>query len=211
MTSATNSMSIPVQEQSLQQRLAPRVRTPVSRADVEAQRLAVAVGRGEEAAFQELYNGYRQRLFRLALVLSRGDQSLAQDTVQSVFLAAAGKLRRIEGESHLWNWLARVARQQCAKLRRKGRRDSVVIAMAELPERPDEVEPDSLLEENLEAALHAMEADERWLIEAFYFDRLSHKEIAEQFKLTPKAVSSRLERARGKLRSLMIRKLSYDA
>jgi RNA polymerase sigma factor (sigma-70 family) len=55
-----------------------------------------------------------------------------------------------------------------------------------------------------------MDAEERRLIESFYFDRLSHQEIAGQLNTTPKAVSSRLERARAKLRSLITRRLSPE-
>lgn len=179
-------------------------------ADDGACRLAAAVARGDEVAFRQLYDRYHQRLFRLALVLGRGDELLAHDTVQSVFVTAAAKLRRAESEAHLWNWLAHVARQQLARTRRQRQRDSAVIGMADPPECPDGVESDSVLEENLDAALLEMDPEERELIEWFYFDRLSHQEIAGQLNATPKAVSSRLERARAKLRSLITRRLSHE-
>ncbi len=81
--------------------------------------------------------------------------------------------------------------------------------MAELPDCAN-VEPDLFLEESLDAALSAMETDERELVEWFYFDQLSHKEIAERLDATPKSVSSRLERARAKLRAGLTRKLSHE-
>ena len=189
---------------------ASSLQTSRSSADADARRLAAFVARGDEAAFRQLYDRYQSRLFRLALVLGRGDESLAQDTVQSVFVTAAAKLRRVDGEEHLWNWLARVARQQLAKAWRQRQRDPAVVGMADLPEPPDAVKPDSVLEESLDAALLAMDAEERQLIEWFYFDRLSHQEIAGQFNATSKAVSSRLERARAKLRSLITRRLSHE-
>ena len=189
---------------------ASSLQTSRSSADADARRLAAAVARGDEAAFRQLYDRYQPRLFRLALVLGRGDESLAQDTVQSVFVTAAAKLRRVDGEEHLWNWLARVARQQLAKAWRQRKRDPEVVGMADLPEPPDAVKPDSVLEESLDAALLAMDAEERQLIEWFYFDRLSHQEIAGQLNATPKAVSGRLERARAKLRSLITRRLSHE-
>ncbi len=160
--------------------------------------------------FRQLYDRYRPRLFRLALVLGRGDELLAQDTVQSVFMTAAAKLRRVDSEEHLWNWLARVARQQLAKAWRQRQRDSAVVGMANLPECPDTMASDSVLEESLDAALLAMDAEERQLIEWFYFDRLSHQEIAGQLNTTPKAVSSRLERTRAKLRSLITQRLFHE-
>ena len=211
MTIATTSMSFPVREQTphlVVESSSANTSTPV--ADADARRLAAAVARGDEAAFRQLYDRYQPRLFRLALVLGCGDESLAQDTVQSVFVTAAVKLRRVDGEEHLWNWLARVARQQLAKAWRQRKRDPEVVGMADLPEPPDAVKPDSVLEESLDAALQAMDAEDRQLIEWFYFDRLSHQEIAGQLNATPKAVSSRLERARAKLRSLVTRRLSHE-
>ena len=79
-----------------------------------------------------------------------------------------------------------------------------------MPDRAAPGEPDSVLEEKLDAALLAMEPEERQLIEWFYFDGLSHKEIAAQLGATPKAVSSRLERARARLRALLARNLSHE-
>ena len=180
-------------------------------ANAGARRLAAAIARGDETAFAEFYEQYHRRLFRFALVLARGNESLAHDAVQSAFVTAAKKLRAVESEEHLWNWLARVTRQYLAKTRRQLQRDSAVIGVADLPECADGVEPDSMLEEILDAALLAMDVDEREIVEWFYFDKLSHKEIAERLDATPKSVSSRLERARAKLRSLMQRNLSHES
>lgn len=189
---------------------APTVQTPPSTADTEARRLVTAIGRGDEAAFRELYDRYQERLFKLALVLGHGDEQLAGDIVQSVFVTAAAKLRHVESEEHLWNWLARVARQQIAKTRRQRHHDATVVGMAELPECAHAREPDSVLEENLDAALLLIEADDRQLIEWFYFDGLSHHEIASHLGATPKAVSSRLERARARLRAILKHTLSHE-
>lgn len=180
-------------------------------ADAEARALAAAIARGDESAFRTLYDRYQQRLFRLALVLGHGDESLAQEVVQSVFVIAAKKLRRADSEEHLWNWLARVARQTFAKTWRKQKHDPAVVnAEALTDDWPASAEPDSFLEEVLENSLKLLDADDRQLIQIFYFDRLTQKQIAEQLGTTPKAISSRLERAREKLRSLIKRALSHE-
>jgi RNA polymerase sigma-70 factor (ECF subfamily) len=204
MTVGLNSMPFPVPGQASCSR-ALDVQRSSSTADVEARRLGTAIRRGDEAAFRELYDRYQGRLFRFALVLSHGDESLADETVQATFVTAAAKLGDVENEEHLWNWLARVARQQLARTWRQRRKDSPVVSMADLPERADAAEPDSAFEEKLDAGLLALTADERQLIEWFYFDGLSHKEIAGQLGATSKAVSSRLERARSRLRALLAR------
>lgn len=179
-------------------------------ADAEACRLTVAMARGDETAFRDLYDAYQPRVFRLALALGRGDETLAHDVVQSVFVTAAAKLRRVESEGHLWNWLARVARQHIVRTWQQRQRHSTVVGMAELPECPDAASADPLLEECLDDVLRTMDDDERQLVEWFYFDQLSHKEIAGRLDATVKAVSCRLERARAGLRAAMIRRLSHE-
>ena len=185
------------------------VQPGLAAADAEACRLAAAIARGDEAAFRQLYDRYHERLFRLAVVLAHGNEPLASETVQSVFVTAAAKLRRVESEAHLWNWLARVARQQLARTRHQ-QQNTAIVGMAELPECAADCELDSVLEQNLDAALLTMAADERQLVELFYFDGLSHKEIAAQLDTTPKAVSCRLERARARLRAALTRILTDE-
>jgi RNA polymerase sigma-70 factor, ECF subfamily len=176
---------------------------PVPDADGRACRLVAGVARGDEIAFAELYDRYQARLFRFALSLGHGDEPLAHETVQSVFLTAAAKLRSVRSEEHLWNWLALVARQQVGKSWRQRKRDAVLVSMADVPEVAHLEQSDHMLEEKLEAALRSMQVSERQLIEWFYFDGLSHKEIADRLSATPKAASSRLERARARLRALL--------
>jgi RNA polymerase sigma-70 factor (ECF subfamily) len=171
--------------------------------DSQARALAAAVARGEEAAFAELYDRYQGRLFRLTLALNHGDESLARDTVQATFLTTAAKLRKVESEEHLWNWLANVTRQHLSKAWRRQKRDAPLVSMAEIPEQIGPNPSDHALEERLDAALLSMESPERQLLEWFYFDGLSQKDIALRLRLTIKAVSGRLERARAKLRALL--------
>jgi len=71
-----------------------------SRTDVEARRISRAVARGDEAAFRELYDRYRDRLLRFAAVLGRGGDTLAHEILQSTMLTAAHKLKPVESEAH---------------------------------------------------------------------------------------------------------------
>ena len=209
MTAATTAMSLLDQGPTALPRVeSSGMSTGASSADADARRLVTSMARGDEAAFKQLYDAYSPRLFRLALVLGRGDESLAQETVQSVFVTMAKKLRRVETADHLWNWAARIARQQIAKSWRQ-QQHNPVVPMEPLPDCIG-TESDETLENCLDSALREMEADDRRLIESFYFEHLSHKQIAEQSGLTPKAISSRLERAREKLRLLVAKKLSHE-
>src|SRR5215471_8748334 len=104
MTVSTPSMPLLIPEQRTQ----PTVES--SNADAEIRGLVAAVARGDEGAFRTLYERYHARLFRLALLLSHGDESLAQDTVQTVFVTPDRNAPHAGGEGHLWQRVGRIAR-----------------------------------------------------------------------------------------------------
>lgn len=206
MTASVNSIPFVIRDQEARPKVKAPAGNPASGPDDQARRLAAAIARGDEPAFVELYDRYQGRLFRLTLALGHGDETLARETVQSAFLTAPSKLRGIETEQHLWNWLASVARQHMAKAWRRQKRESAFISMADVPELLDADISDNALEQKLDAALLSMEASDRQLIEWFYFDGLSHRNIADRTNVTAKAVSSKLERARARLRTVLAQK-----
>ena len=169
------------------------------------------VARGDEEAFRQLYDAYSDRLLRLAVYLARGNAALARDVAQAVWLVAARKMKPLETDAHLWNWLALVTRQQTTKALRRATGRTGQVSLAEIPDPPAPAAADSLLEDCLEAAVRSLEDDDRRLVEWFYYERLTGEQIAGRLGTTAKAVSSRLERARAKLRSLVQRRLAHEA
>jgi len=203
MIVSTPSMSIPASDP-----MPHRKESAANPADdAQARQISAALARGDEAAFNQLYDRYHRRLFRLALALGHGDETLAHDAAQSALLTAAAKLKAVDGEEHLWNWLARVARQHLSKDRRSQQRHPQT---ANLEDFPHPAAAESALENSIDAALLALEPEDRQVVEWFYFDGLSHKEIAARLDATTKAVSSRLERARAKLRPLLAKERSHE-
>jgi len=182
--------------------------TPVA---TDARRLSQAVARGDEEAFRQLYDAYSDRVLRLAILLARGDFSLARDVTQTVWLVAARKMKPLESDAHLWNWLALVTRQQVTRALRHAAGRAGEVSLADMPDHPAPPDADTLLEECLHAAVQSLEAEDRRLIELFYFEHLSSEHIAGQLGTTAKAISSRLERARAKLRSLVLKRLAHEA
>jgi RNA polymerase sigma factor (sigma-70 family) len=79
-----------------------------------------------------------------------------------------------------------------------------------LPHPAENATTESALDNSIDMALLALEPEDRQVVEWFYFDGLSHKEIAARLAATVKAVSSRLERARAKLRLLLAKERSHE-
>jgi len=178
--------------------------------DARAREISAALAKGDETAFNQLYDRYYRRLFRLALALGHGNETLAFDAAQSALLTAAAKLKAVASEEHLWNWLARAARQHLSRDRRKQQRHPPPASLDALPSPLESAATETALESNLDTALLSLEPADRQVVEWFYFDGLSHKEIATRLGATPKAVSSRLERARVKLRSFLLEESSRE-
>jgi RNA polymerase sigma factor (sigma-70 family) len=178
--------------------------------DAQARQISAALGKGNEAAFNQLYDRYHGRLFRLALALGHGDDTLAHETAHAALLTAAAKLKAVESEEHLWNWLARAARQHLSKDRRRQQRHPQPARLENLPHPAENATTESALDNSIDMALLALEPEDRQVVEWFYFDGLSHKEIAARLAATVKAVSSRLERARAKLRLLLAKERSHE-
>jgi RNA polymerase sigma factor (sigma-70 family) len=201
------SMAYPVSEPT--PRMKESAASPVD--DEQARQISAGLAKGDEAAFNQLYDRYHGRLFRLALALGRGDETLAYDAAQSALLTAAAKVKAVASEEHLWNWLARATRQYLGKDRRKKQRHPQPISLEDLHGATEGVAAETALENSVDAALLALEPEDRQVVEWFYFDGLSHKEIAARLQMTDKAVSSRLERARAKLRPLLLKERSRES
>jgi RNA polymerase sigma-70 factor (ECF subfamily) len=64
---------------------------------------------GDSAAMAEFYNLYRNRLYSLILDQVDRDETIAEDLVQEVFLAALSSLDKFRGDSQLYTWLRSIA------------------------------------------------------------------------------------------------------
>lgn len=64
---------------------------------------------GDSAAMAEFYNLYRNRLYSLVLEQVDRNETIAEDLVQEVFVAAFGSLDKFRGDSQLYTWLRGIA------------------------------------------------------------------------------------------------------
>lgn len=170
--------------------------------------------RREAAAFNELVREYQTSVFRLVIRLV-GDRGEAEDLTQEVFVSVFKHLDTFRGESKFTTWIYRIAvnhaknRAKYLSRRAKGRSDSYedkaeqgdlgahasMVTYAQMP-RPDEVAGGSELERIMNAALAAVESEQRELILLRDFEGLTYDEIGEVTGLAEGTVKSKLHRAR---------------
>lgn len=149
----------------------------------------------------ELVQIYREHTGPLYAFISRrvgGDRTLAEDIVQDAWLRAVDTWPRRGTPDHPRAWLIRVARNLLVSHFRRQRPTPVDPAELELEAedyRPETPWAAALVSWGL-ARLHRGQAA---LLEGFYFDGKSTREIAEDLGLSERAVEGRLRRARQNL------------
>jgi len=178
------------------------------------QELTAKMKDGDEAAFSEFYERYCNRLFRYLIVLTRGDEDRSRDLLQATMTKVVRSVRRFADERQFWNCLAAIARNCFIDALRKAQRTVQVVPLLpeDAPTTPPTaaVDDDAPLFDALEDCLAEMGAEERELIEAFYFKEGSHESVARERQTTPKAVESKLARVRQKLRTAILKRLHHE-
>jgi RNA polymerase sigma factor (sigma-70 family) len=163
---------------------------------------------GDDAAAQEFFEAYCDRIFRYALIMTRGNEDLAREILSGTMIKAARYMRPLASSEDIWRWLTRIARTQFVDHCRKARRVLPMALSDDALTRAVAPNPDGTLNEALNEALSELPGEERELVERFYLGDESQAALAEDIHSTRKAVESRLARIRKKLRSAIMQKLS---
>lgn len=149
----------------------------------------------DKDAFTTAVEQHQNTVYRTALH-ALGSPQDADDAVQEVFLRLYSYRGTFEGEEHLRRWLLRVTVNCCRDLLKSPWRNRRVPLEA-LPEPPvfDRPEQAALYREVL-----ALPEKYRTVLYLFYYEELTVKEIGELLELKDSTVTTRLSRARDRLR-----------
>jgi RNA polymerase sigma-70 factor (ECF subfamily) len=167
----------------------------------DLRRLTAALAQGNDQAWLEFHRGYGPLLLRHLLALTRGNHDLAREALQRTYLRVAKHVRPCAAEAMFHAWLRTVARsalQDCWR-RQRSFSDLLFRKYQEPSELADPASDDRLMSE-LDAALSRLDPGDRMLLEEKYFNGREVRTIAEKLALSPRAVESRLTRARDALR-----------
>jgi RNA polymerase sigma-70 factor, ECF subfamily len=141
-----------------------------------------------EAALSALYDRYSRTVFGVGLKLL-GNNSLAEELVQEVFLKVWGSSRTFDPSRDSFSaWLYRITRNLASDLHRKRARRvnpipdgaSQIAAIRDSSAGPQEIVEDSWLSWRVSRALEGLDAAHREVIELAYFGGLSQRKISRQ-------------------------------
>ena len=167
---------------------------------------------GNQDAFEELFERYHSRVYRVAYGWCF-DAQTALDLVQDVFVKVFRSLDRFRAESSIWTWLCRITITRCLDFVRKKERTRVVLVEA-----PQDISPNRRktaqagppqeaelgeLKGALAGAIERLSPEARCAFSLRYFEDLSYREIAKVLDCSVGTVMSRLFYARQKLKTLL--------
>jgi RNA polymerase sigma factor (sigma-70 family) len=167
--------------------------------------LTTALARGDDGAWLEFHRAYGPSVFRQLLALTRGDHDLAKEALQRTYLRVAKHVRPCEVEPMFKTWLRTVARSALLDCWRRRRSfTELLFRKGQEPAELSDPSRDDRLMTVLDHALARLDDADRALLEGKYFTGVDVRTLAEQLAITPKAVESRLTRAREALRRELI-------
>ena len=154
---------------------------------------------GDREAFRLLFEAYKDKVFSIAVYSFRGDESVARDITQQVFLKLMTSIVQFRGDSEFSTWLYRLVVNTCTDEQRRRRRffplgDSV--AMNRVGDRKPQEKHYARVElaESVKAAISDLKPKFRLPILLKYIEGLSYEEIATVLDCSMGTVASRLNR-----------------
>ena len=156
--------------------------------------------RGDHKAFRRLYDHYSPFVWRLAYRMAEGDQQVATQITQDVFVRTHRGLHSFGSRSRLSTWLYRVTYNQGMNvLTSRARWQRRTVAMREempSPDGGDGVEARDLIER----LLAPLSPDERFLLVAREVDGVPFEELADITGRSAGSLRTQVSRLRSTLR-----------
>ncbi len=173
-----------------------------------------AAQKGDLAAFNRLVMAYQGLAYNVAWRLM-GNADAAADSTQEAFIKAFKSIKQYRGGSFK-SWLLRIVSNTCYdQLRYNKRRPSELLEdddfdsdyaphLIDHAERPEEGVLRQELDDMLQQAIAQLPPDQRLVLILSDVEGFSYQEIAQTTELALGTVKSRLNRARRKLRDILL-------
>lgn len=167
-------------------------------------RVIEACQQGDRAAFQLLFETYKDKVFSIAVYSSGGDRAVADDVTQQIFLKLFTAIRQFRGESEFTTWLYRLVVNACHDEKRRRRRLlpwGDTVAMRNPSDKKPQEKQYARLEvaEAVQKAIGELKPKFRLPILLKYIEGLSYEEIASVMGCSKGTVASRLNRGHSQL------------
>ena len=147
-------------------------------------------------AFDRLMRTQLQKMYRIAVAMLQNEEDAA-DAIQETVLKCWQKIGQLRNDKYFETWLIRILINQCNDILR-GRKKIVYVE-----DIPEIVHEDDYFTNEWKEILNGLNENYRVVIELYYVDGFSIKEIARMLHITDVNVRSRMLRGRKQLKQLL--------
>ena len=137
-------------------------------------------------------------MYKAAWVYLRNEQDIA-DALQNTILSCYEKIQGLREVKYFKTWLMRILINECKDILRQKNHD------AELDNFSEGVQCEDLDLCEWKQLLLCLDEESRKIVELYYFDEFSVKEISALLEMNSNTVSTKLSRARAKLKEVIRR------
>lgn len=149
-------------------------------------------------------------LYRISKSILKHDAD-CEDAVQEAITIAFEKLHTLRKDCYAKTWLVRIVMNECYKIARRKERE-YATEQSDMLEKQEQSETTGLKLERSDVyqALLTLEERQRVVLELFYVEQYSLKEIARIINVPVGTVKSRLNRGRKQLRKCFEEEFVYE-
>ncbi len=153
-----------------------------------------------EKTYKEIYTQHYAKVMRLCLGYVAGDQDLAKDLTQEIFIKIWENLESFRSESSISTWIYRISVNTCLSNLRARKKVSRIIAIADVPEISEEhTDTDSAHQLALLYACIKKLSETNRAIILLVLEGLPHKEISDIIGIKYDAIRTRIHRIKSQL------------
>jgi RNA polymerase sigma-70 factor (ECF subfamily) len=162
------------------------------------------MGEAVDREFEELFDAEFPAVVRSVFLVCQ-DLGRAEDLAQDAFVELLRRWRRVSRYERPGAWVRRVAIRKAVQVTRREARRSWLERRAATATTGAALEPASLVDGGLWAAVSSLPAQQRAVVALFYYEDLSVEEVAGVLGCSVSTAKVHLHRARQALRSRVSR------
>jgi RNA polymerase sigma factor (sigma-70 family) len=163
---------------------------------------------GDQGAFKMLYYLYAKAMYNVSYRIT-GTEEDAQDVLQESFISAYKNLSHYRGDASFGSWLKRIVINRSINVLRTRRNDLLSDdGLADVAiEEANEGYKEELTVERVRRAIMELPDGYRSVLSMYLLEGYDHQEIAEILGITESTSKSQLNRAKTKLKELLMKKV----
>lgn len=147
-------------------------------------------------AFDRLVRTQLQKMYRIAIAMLQNEEDAA-DAIQETVFKCWQKIGQLKNDKYFETWLTRILINQCNDILRSRKK---IVYVEDMPEI---VHEDHYFTNEWKAVLSGLNEKYRVVMELYYVDGFSTKEIARMLHITDTNVRSRMVRGRKQLEQIL--------